>query len=153
MKRAGESPEDLFVVAHVDNHVHQHKILQEINLPTVAYNQGQPNTFPDDNHPSGCEEVVPVNYPQSYGQPQPPNATPATVKRVRRENALIKGINTEIHNVAAGVERQVDRNPEMDPISPQAPFDPNLICPMCRLQCRIGEIQKYRKHVKHCKGT
>ena len=70
-----------------------------------------------------------------------------------QENALIRGINTEIHNAAAGVAKQVEHNPELDSLSPQAPFDPNLICPMCRWQFRIGEIQKYRKHVKSCKTT
>lgn len=70
-----------------------------------------------------------------------------------QENALIQGINTEIHNVAAGVGKQVDSYPELESLSPQAPLDPNLICPMCRRQFRIGEIQKYRQHVKLCHGT
>ena len=70
-----------------------------------------------------------------------------------QENPLLQGINTEMHNVAAGVGREVDNNPELVSLSPQAPLDPNLICPMCRQQFRIGEIQKYRQHVKHCHGT
>ena len=188
IQRAGE-----VAVAAGDHHVHPHELLQEINLPQVAYNQGQPNTYPGGvvGHPSGGGGGVPVNYPKGYGQPQPPSGAtyvsstypesqnysgmgmrlsddigagkqglmtpgPKTGRRVAsgpHENALIKGINTEIHSVAAGVERQLDRNPEMDSLSPQAPFDPNLICPMCRLQYRIGEIQKYRKHVKYCQGT
>ena len=70
-----------------------------------------------------------------------------------QENPLLQGINTEMHNVAAVVGREVDNNPELESFSPQAPFDPNLICPMCRQQFRIGEIQKYRQHVQHCHGT
>ena len=70
-----------------------------------------------------------------------------------QENPLLQGINTEMHNVAAVVGREVDNNPELQSFSPQAPFDPNLICPMCRQQFRIGEIQKYRQHVQHCHGT
>ena len=70
-----------------------------------------------------------------------------------QENALIQGISTEIHTVAANIAKQVERNPELESLSPQAPFDPNLICPLCRWQFRIGEIQKYRKHVKSCKTT
>ena len=69
-----------------------------------------------------------------------------------QENTLSRGINTEIHNVAAVVERQVDSAPDSDSLI-HAPFDPNLICPMCRKQFRIGEIQKYRQHVKLCCGT
>ena len=70
-----------------------------------------------------------------------------------QENPLLQGINTEMHNVAAVVGREVDNNPELQSFSQQAPFDPNLICPMCRQQFRIGEIQKYRQHVQHCHGT
>ena len=70
-----------------------------------------------------------------------------------QENPLLQGINTAMHNVAATVGREVDNYPELQPFSPQAPFDPNLICPMCRQQFRIGEIQKYRQHVQHCHGT
>ena len=70
-----------------------------------------------------------------------------------QENPLLQGINTEMHNVAAVVGREVDNNPELQSFSPQAPLDPNLICPMCRQQFRIGEIQKYRQHVQHCHGT
>ena len=28
------------------------------------------------------------------------------------------------------------------------PFDPNLVCPTCKQQFRIGEIQEYKKHYK-----
>jgi hypothetical protein len=28
------------------------------------------------------------------------------------------------------------------------PFDPNLVCPICKQQFRIGEIQEYKKHYK-----
>ena len=30
------------------------------------------------------------------------------------------------------------------------PFDPNLVCPTCKQQFRIGEIQEHRKHYKLC---
>ena len=33
-----------------------------------------------------------------------------------------------------------------------APFDPNLVCPMCMKPFRIGEIQKFRKHILDCNG-
>ena len=78
---------------------------------------------------------------------------PRRVPSGPQENALLHGISTEIHNTAAGVGRQVDYNPELGSLSPQAPFDPNLVCPMCRRQFKIGEIQKYRQHVKTCHGT
>ena len=82
-------------------------------------------------------------------QPEAPHRVPSGPQ----ENALMHGITTEIHDTAVGVGRQVDFHPELESLSPQAPFDPNLVCPMCRRQFKIGEIQKYRQHVKTCHGT
>ena len=61
--------------------------------------------------------------------------------------------STKMHSIAAGIGNQVNDTPVLASLSPQAPLDPNLICPMCRRQFRIGEIQKYRQHVKLCHGT
>ena len=44
-----------------------------------------------------------------------------------------------------GHERQVRKVTDV-----HMPFDTNLICPICRKQFRIGEIQKYKKHVDKC---
>uniref|UniRef100_A0A1X7T242 Uncharacterized protein n=1 Tax=Amphimedon queenslandica TaxID=400682 RepID=A0A1X7T242_AMPQE len=34
------------------------------------------------------------------------------------------------------------------------PLDPNLVCPKCRKQYRVGEIQKLRRHInERCKGV
>ena len=33
------------------------------------------------------------------------------------------------------------------------PYDPNLVCPFCNKQFRIGEIQKYKHHVETCNGS
>ena len=70
-----------------------------------------------------------------------------------QDNALMQSINTEIHRTYAGVGREVSSQPELESLSRHAPFDPNLVCPMCRVPFRIGEIQKYRQHVKFCQGT
>ena len=35
----------------------------------------------------------------------------------------------------------------------QHPYDPNLICPMCIKKFRIGEKQKFKRHVNTCDGT
>ena len=104
------------------------------------------------NVPVSCAGVVP-DAVAGAGQLGLPSESQQHIRSGPQENALIQGINTEIHTVAAGVGREVDRNPEVESLSPQAPLDPNLICPMCRRQFRIGEIQKYRQHVKLCHGT
>ena len=40
----------------------------------------------------------------------------------------------------------------MESMAPEAPFDPNLICPLCMRNFRKGEIKKYKKHVNTCQG-
>ena len=67
------------------------------------------------------------------------------------ENRLMKGLNTEIHETAAGVEANV-QSEELSSLE-CAPMDPNLVCPMCARGYRVGEIQKYRRHVKSCRGS
>ena len=37
-----------------------------------------------------------------------------------------------------------------DEESDDRPFDPNLVCPKCKQQFRIGEIQEYKRHYKLC---
>lgn len=34
----------------------------------------------------------------------------------------------------------------------EVPVDPNLVCPLCLRQFKLGEIQKYRRHVNKCPG-
>ena len=68
------------------------------------------------------------------------------------ENRLMKGLNTEIHETAAGVEANVQSEEELTSLE-GAPMDPNLVCPMCAQGYRVGEIQKYRRHVKSCRGS
>ena len=74
-------------------------------------------------------------------------------ERTSHGNSIVgQTTTTNARHVAATIVTPVDNNYEMYTMSHQAPFDPNLICPLCRLQYRIGEIQKYRKHVQYCLG-
>ena len=69
------------------------------------------------------------------------------------ENPLQKEVDDEIHEQAAKVIQEVSRGRVDVKTDLQRPFDPNLICPMCRRKFRIGEIQKFKKHVDACAGT
>ena len=46
----------------------------------------------------------------------------------------------------AGDGFRTPKNEESD----DRPFDPNLVCPKCKQQFRIGEIQEYKRHYKLC---
>ena len=73
------------------------------------------------------------------------------------ENTLLEGIDLEIHEMAEEV-RRMSRRPEtqevlFDDEDSSLPYDPNLVCPKCRRQYRVGEIQKLKRHmVEFCTG-
>ena len=69
------------------------------------------------------------------------------------ENPLVKELDDEIHQQAAEVIQEVSGGRQTVKTDLQRPFDPNLVCPMCRRQFRIGEIQKFKRHVNTCTGT
>ena len=69
------------------------------------------------------------------------------------ENPLVKELDDEIHQQAAEVIQEVSGGRQEVKTDHQRPFDPNLVCPMCRRQFRIGEIQKFKRHVNTCTGT
>ena len=58
-------------------------------------------------------------------------------------------VTKEVHQVAAEVieETSAQRDIKTDI---HKPLDPNLVCPTCKKQFRIGEIQKLRRHAKDC---
>ena len=68
-------------------------------------------------------------------------------------NQLQKGVDDDIHKQAAAVIKQVSGGRHQVKTDIQRPYDPNLICPMCMKKFRIGEIQKFKRHVNTCDGT
>ena len=69
------------------------------------------------------------------------------------ENPLQKKLDAEIHQEAAEVIHEVSGGTFDASTDRRRPYDPNLVCPMCRRRFRIGEIQKFRRHVNTCTGT
>lgn len=61
-----------------------------------------------------------------------------------------------IKDVKIREDTQVSQNPQImkrdieDIEHDDRPFDPNLVCPTCKQQFRIGEIQEYSRHYKIC---
>ena len=62
------------------------------------------------------------------------------------------GITHEIKEMADYVRAEVSEDNEQLKTMEHSPYDPNLVCPMCKKSHRVGEIQKYRKHVDTCDG-
>ena len=73
------------------------------------------------------------------------------------ENKLIDNIDEEIQQMAEDV-RKGSRGPTIakvvfDDGDSSLPYDPNLVCPKCGKQYRVGEIQKLRRHINEfCTG-
>ena len=63
---------------------------------------------------------------------------------------LHKDIDEEIHRFAEHVNEQVNPDFNRQVTQVQLPLDPNLICPICHKNFRIGQIQKFKKHVDSC---
>ena len=59
---------------------------------------------------------------------------------------LAKGIDDDISEVVGKLQSDGRAsNPSAD-----APYDPNLTCPLCRTPFRKGEIQAFSRHTKSC---
>ena len=58
---------------------------------------------------------------------------------------ISKGIDRVIEETVSKVreEEEVVEGDDGEGI----PYDPNLVCPKCRMRFREGEIQKFRRHV------
>ena len=106
--------------------------------------------------PEATRAVVPGNQqPQQWVEPQAshcnsPYNTYAilVVKNDLEEDIdyLERNIDQEMEEAAAEVTAGTTEEGTRE----DAPFDPNLVCPMCMKQYRIGEIQLFKAHVKEC---
>ena len=74
------------------------------------------------------------------------------------ENVLVRGVDTDIQYYADMV-RRMSKNPDTEEVmfpednESSLPYDPNLVCPKCGKQYRVGEIQKLRRHMNEfCTG-
>ena len=83
------------------------------------------------------------------GQGSSPSAARKKQNSEVQENVLLEGIDRDIKEAAELVTQEGE---VMESMAPEAPFDPNLICPLCMRNFRVGEIQKYKKHVNTCQG-
>lgn len=58
-------------------------------------------------------------------------------------------VTREMKQIAAEVVEQTSADREIK-TDIHKHYDPNLVCPTCKKQFRIGEIQKYKRHAKAC---
>ena len=106
-------------------------------------------------HTSSKQE--PVNQRQPKKKINQQQATADDSDSDVEENVLLKGFDAEIHEMAEEV-RRMSRRPDtqeviFDDEDSSLPYDPNLVCPKCGRQYRVGEIQKLKRHmVEFCTG-
>ena len=99
---------------------------QQLHSGLTAYIQAEKESR---KRPQFPNQQVPSN------QPLPPNPSGP------QENVLISGMHT------------YHRHQDEQSLALDAPIDPNLVCQLCRRGFKIGEIQKYRRHVASCTGS
>lgn len=81
----------------------------------------------------------------SHSRPAVHNPQPPFVSPSPSSGDILKHINNIIEEMASRVRaaEQVGEGEESEGI----PYDPNLVCPKCKMKFCEGKIQKYRKHV------
>ena len=67
-----------------------------------------------------------------------------------QSNQLDKDIDSEIRREAWKVARQGSGEESLPAEGDTIPLDPNLVCPTCGKQFRLGEIQKFKRHASSC---
>ena len=116
--------------------------------PQELYPQGEPITLTEEanrDHTAKISKPIEESCPDLSEQQKQPSTQ-------QGKNRQIKGLNTEILDMVAEVEASLQSNEELESVQ-GAPMDPNLVCPMCGNGYRVGEIQRYRRHVKSCRGS
>ena len=135
----------------------------------VPTHPGQPRAAVDPRFQSNAGPQPPISAPhhrEAYRQrshsdtePQsglthPPLPQEYPQGQAYEMGELHHGVDTAIQHVAKDVISAVDDESGRRIVTQQhVPHDPNLTCPYCEKQFRMGEIQKYRHHVKSCAGT
>ncbi len=127
--------------------------------PNLHYQQQaphQPHRVPVEvSRPASQDNYTPpVSGHGNYPPPMPGQGThhPGGRPVDRSENPLIQDISDDISQAAAYVQSEGSVI-SMSSIEDPRPMDSNLICPMCKVQFRIGQIQPYKRHVDECHGT
>ncbi len=82
-------------------------------------------------------------------QREKPKPKPRHKSQQREENELEKSLDKEIQEIVNDLFYEQYES-EKQQTNKHVPLDPNLVCRVCSKQHRLGEIQKYRKHVKEC---
>ena len=140
-------------------HTHQPGIrAQHGQQPVIQHGAMQPGQQPGMQHGAMQAGQQPDAQQMGRANPQTPQSKRPLNPLTPQENVLLQSIEIDISEAAAEVRSEVftsmssvESTPSGDePIS--LPQDPNLVCPMCKRQFKIGQIQSYRAHVDTCTG-
>ena len=129
----------------LDAHAHNRDIRIGVDLQSPHSEDPQEKPKPKPRQLNAGHKPEQLPSPPDPPSPENPNATRLLVE----QNALHDNIDKDISEAAAEVTEVTQNEKERE----GAPLDPNLVCPMCMKQYRIGEIQLFRAHVNKCDGT
>ena len=121
----------------------------QLVLPDQTGQRDQANQIAQTNQAGQPNQLAQQNQPGPPDQPAEPDQRTKQETSVQ-ENILLQGIDDDIHQAVEEVQKEEEDENEAS--LSEVPFDPNLVCPLCMKQFRLGEIQKYRRHVGKCQG-
>ncbi len=128
-----DSPPDISLGAHYQNV----PLLESAHDSRKAYEDGviQTHAKVKDDTVVDTMSTMSIN---------PPTDDEGTKGRVNDQDIL-----DEVQ-IGEGIYNGIMKDRTREPTKKQVPHDPNLVCPVCNKQHRLGEIQKFRIHVKNC---
>ena len=145
---------------HGPNQSHPSNLPIRDSSEMASPTRGSPQPLPRQGLPPQRKEQLSPSNPPSQSSPSPSDDTSsdseyedAQPNDDQYDNQLQIGVDDDIHKQAASVIKQVSGSRHQIKTDVQRPYDPNLICPMCMKKFRIGEIQKFKRHVNTCDGT
>ena len=133
------------------------ELAQKADEAVLEVERMRKQPLPRTTLPHASSKQEPVNQRQPKKKVKQQQAAADDSDSDIEENILLKGIDDEIHEMAEEV-RRMSRRPVTDEIildneDSSLPYDPNLVCPKCGRQYRVGEIQKLKRHINEfCTG-
>lgn len=139
---------------HVDKQEEvREEVSEETNLAPWDPNLTCPQC--DKEHRIGEIQLFKAHFKKCDGTRADVTGTAVGLGRPKISTAQFVKPNILQDDITKAIKDAADKVKEgdLDPnLFPDAPFDPNLICPLCMKNYKVGQIQPYRKHVATCAG-
>ena len=144
------------MLVNVDSQEHQKKVPPALGLN--LWSQSPAATGNRSRSPSPVAVVTPVFRSPKLSYRQQASVGPVVAEALPLAQPITPPLPQGRYNQQQQQRLEIGGNPQAvdnfgtprNGESDDRPFDPNLVCPKCKQQFRIGEIQEYKRHYKLC---